>query len=81
MLNIQSLKIWKSVIAMNGSFEDNPCLKFLCNFVLKSMRIKSDKWIKLIATEEYRVNENQNKSPYNLKIFKILLKRTFFWNM
>lgn len=29
---------------------------FFASYVMKSMRIKSDKWQKLIATDEYRVS-------------------------
>lgn len=32
---------------------------FMSSYVSKSMRIKSDKWQKLIGTEEYRVSLNR----------------------
>lgn len=30
---------------------------FVCKYVLKSTRLKYDKWSKMMATEEYRVSE------------------------
>lgn len=38
-----------------GDGTDEECLHFVCNYVLKTMRMKYDKWIKMMSTEEYRV--------------------------
>lgn len=37
--------------------EDDPCLLFVSNIVLRTMRAKYEKWVKLMATEEYKVCE------------------------
>lgn len=34
---------------------DDPCLLFVSQFVLRSMKMKLDKWIKMITVDEYRV--------------------------
>ena len=38
------------------NLEDDLCLLFIGNFIIKSMRLKYEKWHKLITTEEHRVN-------------------------
>lgn len=37
--------------------DDDPCLSFVSNIVLRTMRVKYEKWVKLMATEEYKVCE------------------------
>lgn len=40
-----------------GDDEDER-LEFLLNYLTKSMRLKQDKWNKMIGTEEYKVSES-----------------------
>lgn len=40
-----------------GVLDDDPCLSFVSNIVLRTMRVKYEKWVKLMATEEYKVCE------------------------
>lgn len=35
--------------------DDDLCIRFLSNFVLKTMRMKYDKWAKMMSTDEFRV--------------------------
>lgn len=39
--------------AMN--FEDDGRLQYLCNYVCVSMKVKAEKWMKLLMTDEHRV--------------------------
>lgn len=36
--------------------DDDARLQYLGHCLIRSLRIKSDKWIKLLATDEYRVS-------------------------
>lgn len=36
--------------------DDDSCLVFVSNFALKSMRLKQDKWTKMMSTDDYRVS-------------------------
>lgn len=36
--------------------EEDPRLEFLFNYLSKSMKIKQERWNKLLATEEFHVN-------------------------
>jgi len=40
---------------VNKKDEEDLRTDFLCSFVTKSMRLKSDKWQKLMSTEDLRV--------------------------
>lgn len=35
--------------------EDDGRLEYLCNYVCVSMKVKADKWLKLLTTDDYRV--------------------------
>lgn len=35
-----------------GVENDDPCLLFVSNIVLRTMRVKYEKWVKLMATED-----------------------------
>lgn len=39
-----------------GVDEDDLCLSFVSNIVLKTMKMKHEKWIKMMATDEYKVS-------------------------
>lgn len=39
-----------------GVDEDDPCLSFVSNIVLKTMKMKHEKWIKMMMTDEYKVS-------------------------
>lgn len=39
------------------STEEDPRLDFICEYLVKTMRLKSDKWPKMMGNEEYRVSE------------------------
>lgn len=34
---------------------DDPCLLFVSQIVLKTMKMKPDKWIKMMSIDEYKV--------------------------
>lgn len=36
--------------------DDDPCLSFVSNIVLKTMKMKHEKWIKMMTTDEYKVS-------------------------
>lgn len=40
-----------------GVGDDDPCLLFVSKIVLRTLRMKHEKWAKLMATEEYKVCE------------------------
>lgn len=35
---------------------DDPCLSLVSNYVLKTMKMKHEKWIKMMTTDEYKVS-------------------------
>lgn len=37
------------------NLDDDPRYEYLCEYLTKTMRLKSDKWPKMIGNEEYRV--------------------------
>lgn len=39
-----------------GDSEEDPRLDFISEYLTKTMRLKSDKWPKMIGNEEYRVS-------------------------
>lgn len=39
-----------------GVDEDDLCLSFVSNIVLKTMKMKHEKWIKMMTTDEYKVS-------------------------
>lgn len=41
---------------IEGVDDNDPCLSFVSNIALKTMKMKHDKWIKMMATDEYRVS-------------------------
>lgn len=41
---------------IEGVDEDDPCLSFVSNIVLKTMKMKHEKWIKMMMTDEYKVS-------------------------
>lgn len=43
------------VAVADASVEDHSCFAFIARYTLKTMRLKSDKWGKMMAIEEYRV--------------------------
>lgn len=44
-----------AVTSATMNFEDDGRLQFLCNYVCVSMRVKPEKWLKLLMTDDYRV--------------------------
>lgn len=38
-----------------GVDDDDPWLLFVSNIALKTMRMKHEKWLKMMATDEYKV--------------------------
>lgn len=40
---------------------DDPCLSFVSNIVTRTMKMKHEKWIKLMAIDEYKVSELNTK--------------------
>lgn len=40
-----------------GVDEDDLCLLFVSNVVLKTMKMKHEKWLKMMTTDEYKVSE------------------------
>lgn len=41
---------------MDGVDDDDPCLVYISSIILRTMKIKYDKWAKLIATIEHKVS-------------------------
>ena len=41
---------------IEGVDDDDACLSFVSNFALKTMKMKHDKWIKMLTTDEHRVS-------------------------
>lgn len=39
-----------------GVDDDDSCLMFVSNIVLKTMKMKYEKWIKMMTTDEYKVS-------------------------
>lgn len=39
-----------------GQDDEDPRLEFFLNYLVKSIKLKQDKWNKMMATDEYRVN-------------------------
>lgn len=39
-----------------GVDDDDECLHFVSNTVLKTMKMKHEKWVKMMTTDEYRVS-------------------------
>lgn len=39
-----------------GVDEDDSCLSFVSNIVLRTMKMKHEKWIKMMTTDEYKVS-------------------------
>lgn len=49
---------------------DDPCLSFVSNIVTRTMKMKHEKWIKLMAIDEYKVSHlNINCLNYNFNKF------------
>lgn len=47
---------------------DDPCLSFVSNIVTRTMKMKHEKWIKLMAIDEYKVshlNINRLNNNFN----------------
>lgn len=40
----------------DGVDDDDPCLVYVSNIILRTMKIKHDKWARLMATIEYKVS-------------------------
>jgi hypothetical protein len=38
--------------------EDDGRIAFLCSFTIKSLRLKIEKWQKMMSNDEYKVREN-----------------------
>lgn len=41
--------------------DDDSCLTFVSNIVIRTMKMKHEKWIKLMTTDEYKVSFNYLK--------------------
>lgn len=46
----------EEAIENEGVEEDDPCLSFVSNIVLKTMKMKHEKWVKMMTTDEYKVS-------------------------
>lgn len=66
-----------------GDGNDEECVQFVCNYVLKTMRMKYDKWIKLMTTDEYRVKAHFCVFFFKLytdnKIIKFIVEYCYFF--
>lgn len=45
----------KETNAAGNTADDDVCFEFIASYTLKTMRLKYDKWIKMMAIDEYRV--------------------------
>lgn len=41
---------------IEGVDDNDSCLLFVSNFVLKTMKMKHEKWMKMMTTDEYKVS-------------------------
>lgn len=41
--------------------DEDPRYEFICEYITKTMRLKSDKWPKLVGNEEYKVSKTRIK--------------------
>lgn len=53
---------------IDGVDDNDPCLLFVSNIALKTMKMKHDKWMKMMATDEYRVSV-KNHSYRNARAY------------
>lgn len=44
------------IYEIEGVDDNDACLSFISNIALKTMKIKHDKWVKMMATDEHRVS-------------------------
>lgn len=51
--------------AMN--VEDDVRLQYLCNYVCVSLKVKAEKWMKLLTTDEYKVRFGSGNLFLNLE--------------
>lgn len=42
------------------------CLEFMGNYVTKSLRIKYDKWQKLVTSDEYKVRKQKTRQNHHI---------------
>lgn len=51
----------EDITETEGVDDSDPCLLFVANTVLRTMKMKHEKWLKLMATDEYKVREREAK--------------------
>lgn len=65
-----------------GDEDEDPRLLFIMNYLMKSMKIKQERWNKLVAIEENRVSFTfrMNQSTLSNSLLTALFSRNASWN-
>lgn len=60
----------EDICEINKTMDDNePIISFVSNNVIKTMRIKYEKWWKLMSNYEYKVCESMNSKLFLFCVF------------